>query len=214
MQRFFGVDGRQTRSAGGFDRVAYHYRADGRIDYIWEMGYDAANLGYASVRVVWDDRGNDVERTLGGPDRVRVALYGVWGKRITRDAAGHVTQYTALNLAGEPIVTETFVRKVIDGGAAAALGLHIGDVFVRYDGEAITHSGNFILRRDAEPATGPNRELEVRREGQTLRFAIRPGKLQVILSDRAMDWTEPTAVAPPSTAPASAPASAPPAPGR
>jgi S1-C subfamily serine protease len=111
-------------------------------------------------------------------------------------------------------MTETFVRKVIEGGAAAALGLRVGDVFVRYDGQAITHSGNFILRRDAQPAAGPKRELEVRREGQTLRFAIQPGKLQVILSDRALGWTGPTAGTPPSTAPASAPVSAPAASGR
>jgi YD repeat-containing protein len=85
MKRFFGVDGQPTRCAAGYDRIAYQHRADGKLESGLEMGYDAAQMGYASVRVLWNERNAEIQRTYAAADGSPVALHGVWGKRTTRD---------------------------------------------------------------------------------------------------------------------------------
>ena len=71
---------------------------------------------------------------------------------------------------------------VVKGGQAEALGLQAGDVYLRYNNEVITSMQQIILL--TSEAKGEAIPLEVLREGRTLTFSVKPGKLGAMIENR------------------------------
>jgi S1-C subfamily serine protease len=66
------------------------------------------------------------------------------------------------------------IIRVIPNSPAAKAGIRIGDVIVRLNGEVITDSS--AVQKAVEVAqVGGNLRLDLRRNGQTINIAVKPG---------------------------------------
>jgi tetratricopeptide (TPR) repeat protein len=74
------------------------------------------------------------------------------------------------------------ITEVVKGGQAESLGLRTGDLFVSYDGQAITSMEQLIHLTDE--SKGEAIPLEVLRDGKRLTFSAKPGKLAAIIENR------------------------------
>jgi S1-C subfamily serine protease len=113
--------------------------------------------------------------------------YGYATKRHTYDDLGRETTPLFFDEHGVPVHTRVVVEKVKPDSAGQKRGLHVGDVLVSYDGEAIRDTRTF---RELELEKGERqRELRLLRQGQEVRLTVSPGRLTGLeLEDR----TEPS----------------------
>lgn len=87
-------------------------------------------------------------------------------------------------LATDPGPFQVVILEVMKGGQGEALGLQTGDVYLNYDGRAITSKEQLIQlagesKREAIP-------LEVLRDGKKLNFSAKPGKLGIRIENRPL----------------------------
>nr|VFK22901.1 MAG: hypothetical protein BECKMB1821G_GA0114241_100332 [Candidatus Kentron sp. MB]VFK26510.1 MAG: hypothetical protein BECKMB1821I_GA0114274_100119 [Candidatus Kentron sp. MB]VFK74564.1 MAG: hypothetical protein BECKMB1821H_GA0114242_100655 [Candidatus Kentron sp. MB] len=73
------------------------------------------------------------------------------------------------------------VISVLPDSQGEKLGIQAGDEFIRYDGRRFVEVVKFVAYREAEPADGPAKILEVLRGANRLQFKIKPGKIGVQL---------------------------------
>ena len=94
------------------------------------------------------------------------------------DERGNQTSRSYFDERGRPVrPVAVQVREVMPKGKAAALGLHPGDIIVRYDGR---HYAEFAKLISAIKAPGEKpRELVVRRDGKEISYQVTPGLLGV-----------------------------------
>jgi serine protease Do len=69
------------------------------------------------------------------------------------------------------------VADTISGGAAEAAGIRRGDVIVKFDGKEI-HEMNELPRVVASTPVGKEVEVEILREGKTLKLKLKVGELK------------------------------------
>jgi eukaryotic-like serine/threonine-protein kinase len=77
---------------------------------------------------------------------------------------------------------EVVIRNISPGGQAQDMGLREGDVLVRYAGQPVLSIQDLPMLTGR--ASGSGIELEIRREGAPLKFAVKAGPLGVICEDR------------------------------
>jgi hypothetical protein len=210
----FDAKSQPMRTAEGYQRRTLAYDGLGRKIEQVDYGLDGT-AGYASVRRRFNSQGNQIEAAFfdsaGHPTPViGQSLIGYTMLRTERTPDGHEGEdlsgfdpavwgykymviipannlVLCLNTAMRPVATELVVTLVLRGWQGELLGIKVGDVLTHYAGEPIV--GNFlafIARRQAEPADGPSQELRVRRQGQELRFKVKPGKLGLGIQDRGV----------------------------
>jgi len=76
------------------------------------------------------------------------------------------------------------VKQVIPDSRAAQLGIQVGDIFTHYDQQPILGRSQFIQGRAKEPADGAAKELTVLRDGKSLTFQLKPGKIGAVLEEK------------------------------
>ena len=79
---------------------------------------------------------------------------------------------------------QVIVEQVLPDSPAAQLGIQVGDIFTHYDQQPILGVTQFIQGRAKEPADGAAKELTVLREGKSLTFQLKPGKIGVELEEK------------------------------
>ena len=79
---------------------------------------------------------------------------------------------------------QVVITEVVKGGQAEALGLQAEDVYVSYNGEAITSMNQFI--RLTSESKGEVIALEVLRAGKRLTFTAKPGKFGTRIENRPL----------------------------
>ena len=75
------------------------------------------------------------------------------------------------------------VQNVLAASQAEALGILAGDVLLSYNGKAITNMNEFIKSREPEKPNAAPKKLIVERQGKTLSFAVKAGKIGAELKE-------------------------------
>jgi eukaryotic-like serine/threonine-protein kinase len=78
---------------------------------------------------------------------------------------------------------EVVVFQALPGSPAQQIGLQKGDVLVRYAGQKITGKDQFTYLRAS--TKGTEIELEIRRNGRSLKYSVKAGPLGALCSDHA-----------------------------
>jgi len=68
------------------------------------------------------------------------------------------------------------VKQVLLDSRAAQLGIQVGDIFTYYDQQPILGTDQFIQ--------GRAKELTVLRDGKSLTFQLKPGKIGAVLEEK------------------------------
>jgi tetratricopeptide (TPR) repeat protein len=79
---------------------------------------------------------------------------------------------------------QVIVKQVLPDSRAAQLGIQVGDIFTHYNQQPILGMAQFIQGRAKEPADGAAKELTVLRDGKSLTFQLKPGKIGVELEEK------------------------------
>jgi tetratricopeptide (TPR) repeat protein len=79
---------------------------------------------------------------------------------------------------------QVVVERVLPDSPAAQLGIQSGDIFTHYNQQPILGRAQFIQGRAKEPADGAAKELTVLRDGKSLTFQLKPGKIGVELEEK------------------------------
>jgi hypothetical protein len=180
----FGLDGQPT--------VAYSYAPDGRRLRTTqfqrlrrpEPGARPGQSVTRAVRIL--DNQMRIRETIFTDDSGRPVLTRDGYARFTEsyDSKGQPAGRTYFDLAGKPVSTRVVAESVMPGSQAERLGLQVGDILLRYDGQPVTQANLFIRICQAESKTGPARPLVVRRKDQTITVQVSPGQLEgVTLND-------------------------------
>ena len=79
---------------------------------------------------------------------------------------------------------QVIIEQVFPDSPAAQLGIQVGDIFTHYDQQPILGRSQFIQGRAKEPADGAAKELTVLRDGKSLTFQLKPGKIGAVLEEK------------------------------
>ncbi len=138
----------------------------------------------ASWTAKYDDRGNVVDKTYFGIDGKPAACSSGYA-RVTAefDSDSRQIALAYFDADGKRLPHRVTVVEVIPGSQAERLGLKPGDTLIRYDKKDVIGTAAFIQGRALEHGDQP-RELEIRRDDQTLTVPVKPGQLGVQIKDR------------------------------
>jgi len=87
-----------------------------------------------------------------------------------------------------PEVYQVVIKEVVKGGQGDTVGLQAGDVYLSYQGQAITSADQLIKLTSEEK--GETIPLEVRRGEAVLKFTLKPGKLGTRIENRPLPSAE------------------------
>jgi hypothetical protein len=182
---FIGIDGKPCLIAYGYAGWKSTFDAQGRETGQLTFGVDGkpclSENGYAEVRSVYDPRGNEILRTFFGTDgKPCLNKNGFASCKLTFNERDFVTNRSYFDERGKPVVSVAVeIQEVVPKGKAGALGLHVGDIIVRYDGKHYTDFAKLVIAIKA-PGNKP-RELVVHRDGKEISYQVMPGLLGVQL---------------------------------
>ena len=175
--------------------------ADG--SHMWKAGYDdcgnwtnwvyygtdgktaVVKDGYAMVKAKYDERCNRIEWACFDADGKPTV--GEKGYAIVVTTYGEQRNVVARKFSDadrHPVEVRPYIVKVLPGGQGEEIGLRPDDVILAYDGKEVsltTDLTNMVLA----PGTG-SRQIKILRVDQVLLFNVKPGRLGVMLDDRAI----------------------------
>ena len=132
--------------------------------------------GYASAIVDYDVNGKLAQITMldetGNP--VNLAN-GVHRWTFDYDTNGNLVKQSVWDTQGNPAHTVVTVTGVCC--EAEKLGIHVGDIITRYDGQDVVN--HFLLDRRMRQVGLSKRSLVIKRNGQELAFQVSPGLIGI-----------------------------------
>ena len=182
---FFGADGKPRLNFNGIAEWKATYDERGNETSRSFFGTDGKPClnkdGIAGWKAPFDERGNRTSESYFGTDgKPCLNKDGFTEMKGTFDERGNEKSRCYFDERGQPLrPVAVQVQEVMPKGKAAALGLHAGDIIVRYDGQHYTEFAKLISAIKA-PGEKP-RELVVRRDGKEISYQVTPGLLGVML---------------------------------
>jgi YD repeat-containing protein len=187
---FVGTERQAVLSKDGVAGWTEKYDGQGNRVELAYFGTDgqpvlSKSKGVARWTSQYDGRGRLTRQAFFGPDRNLCnhpeRRYARLEQDYGEDDTVVATRY--FDAAGRRLEVEVVVREIARPRPAADLGLKVEDVLLTLGGEKILCSGQFSARVRALGAAAP---LQVRRQGRTLTFELKPGLLSIIPEDRVL----------------------------
>jgi YD repeat-containing protein len=174
-----------ARVGDGYSRWSAKYDPRDRVNQRTFAGYDGGD-GFDTTVVDYNEAGAPVEeRFYWNNLPARHRRLGYTRLRNQYDGSGvRLLEVKHFDEANQLVPTRVVIAKVLPGSQAAAVGLQADDVLVSYDGKPIASEGQLAAAIRAR-AAGPIR-LTFQRAGKEQSCDVKPGRLGVILEDRAV----------------------------
>jgi hypothetical protein len=181
-QAYLDEHGKPTLHMDGNAKRRSKYNESGQLLEHTYYGLDGSPVlrtkhGFAKKKWTYDARGQVVQTAFFDPDdRLVQTDDGFAMIRAAYDDFGRETTREFLDVNGAPVQTRVAIQKFEPGSNGQRLGLHVGDLLLRYAGEDVANTHVF---RELELVRGERqRELRIQREGQEVTLHVPPGRLQ------------------------------------
>jgi YD repeat-containing protein len=176
---YYGVDGKPCLTKDGYARITANYDDFGR--QLKQVGFDLT--GNSTVKN-YDQRGQQIEEAYfneaGNPatNKNGIARWIAKGSEGTNQA-----DITYFGRDGTPIAVQIYVSEVLPDGQAKEKGVAEGDILVSYDGKPVRSLADLPTYTSTPGDT--IRELIVSRDGRSIGFKVRSGKIGIATDVRA-----------------------------
>ena len=149
----------------------------------WTAKYDYDDNKIEKAK--YDDKGNQIEEAYFDLNsKPIVSTNGVHKWTAKYDDKNNLIDKNYFDVTENQVNTKMVVVSVDPNSQGEQLGLKAGDIFTHYDGQAVKNSSIFIANREKEAADSPPKELTVLRNGNTIKYTVKPGKIGAGTEDK------------------------------
>jgi YD repeat-containing protein len=186
-QAFFDENDHPVLHKDGYAKVQRKYNNLNQLIEVAFFGTDGVSIalkdkGWASRKLVYDDRGNLIEVTFfDALGRLARNGYGYARIKIAYNELSREIARTYLDENDKPVHTQLFLSDVESKSKAERIGLRKGDFILSYDGKDPVNEHVFdemLTSKGERP-----RELKVLREGKELSFQVDPGSIEGLTTE-------------------------------
>ncbi|MCK9604975.1 MAG: AAA family ATPase [Methylomonas sp.] len=177
---YFAADGQPILNEKGFAAEVINYNAKGNLtdfSFLDSQRRPIKNTeGYASIAIGYNPAGKITEINMLGESGQPIDLAnGISRWTLEYDTNGNLLSHSIWDSHGNP--THSVVTVTSLCCEAEKLGLNVGDIITRYDGQEVIN--HFTLEQQMVRVGFKKRTLAVERDGKELTFQVSPGLIGI-----------------------------------